>query len=159
LPFLFNINNFYPLNFLKKYLLHFFKKNIFFISFKMEIDKKDKPCYDAKPSVNWKCIWFTVGLASGYWFLPKKNKWILLALLYFPYILLAYYDHWYDCRRNMGPTYLAMFYHWAKPQDSKQINDFKNWCPEIRKKVLMIDFVILLGGLFLLPMFMKWKPK
>ena len=59
----------------------------------------------------------------------------------------------------MGPTYLAMFYHWAKPQDSKQINDFKNWCPEIRKKVLMIDFVILLGGLFLLPMFMKWKPK
>lgn len=125
----------------------------------MDIDKKDETCYDAKPSVNWKCIWFTLALAGGYWFLPKKNKWILLSLLYFPYILLAYYDHWYDCRRNMGPTYLAMFYHWIKPQESKQIKDFKNWCPEIKRKVFMIDIIILLGALLLVPSFLKWKPK
>jgi len=59
----------------------------------------------------------------------------------------------------MGPTYLAMFYHWAKPQESKQIKDFKNWCPEIKKKVFMIDIIILLGALLLVPSFLKWKPK
>jgi|TARA_B110000444_G_scaffold249682_1_gene275111 hypothetical protein len=52
-----------------------------------------------------------------------------------------------------------MFYHWAKPQESKQIKDFKNWCPEIKKKVFMIDIIILLGALLLVPSFLKWKPK
>ena len=99
----------------------------------MDSEKKEE-CYNVKPVVNWKCIWFTLALAGGYWFLPKKNKWILLALLYFPYIVLAFYDHHYDCKRNMGPTYLAMFYHWAKPQDSKQIKDYKNWCPDIKSQ-------------------------
>ena len=95
----------------------------------MDSEKKEE-CYNVKPVVNWKCIWFTLALAGGYWFLPKKNKWILLALLYFPYIVLAFYDHHYDCKRNMGPTYLAMFYHWAKPQDSKQIKDYKKFVEE-----------------------------
>ena len=65
--------------------------------------------YNIEPVVNWKCIIFTMILAIGYWFLPKKNKWILLGLLYFPYLVLAWYDHYYKCERNMGPTYLAFF--------------------------------------------------
>ena len=125
--------------------------------FYMDTENKEE-CYDAKPVVNWKCIWFTLVLASGYWFLPHRNKWVLLGLLYLPYVALAYYDHWYLCKRNLGPTYLAMFYHWIKPQDSDQIIKYKNWCPSIKNKVLLIDAVILLIGLALLPKFIRWNP-
>jgi hypothetical protein len=118
----------------------------------------EQPCDQAAPVANWKCIYFTLALSMGYWYLPPRNKWVLLALLYFPYIALAYYDHWYQCRRNMGPTYLALFYHWTKPQDSKQIQTYKNWCPNIKNKVLAIDGLILLTAAVLFPYFLKWKP-
>lgn len=116
-------------------------------------------CANVQPAVNWKCIYFTLFISTGYWYLPPRNKWVLLALLYFPYILLAYYDHGYQCRRNMGPTYLALFYHWAKPQDSKQIQLYKNWCPQIKNKVFAIDLIILIILLFLFPYFLQWNPK
>ena len=124
----------------------------------MEMEIEDKKCDDTQPVANWKCIVLTLALSGGYWFLPHRNKWVLLGLLYFPYIALAYYDHWYACKRNLGPTYLAMFYHWIKPQDSDQIVKYKNWCPEIKNRVLFIDTVILLGCLFALPSFLRWKP-
>ena len=114
--------------------------------------------YNKEPVFNWKCIIFTLVLSIGYWVLPKKNKWILLVLLYVPYIVLAYYDHYYKCERNMGPTYLALFYWWAKPQDSKQIKDYKEWDPKIKKKVLIIDLILLAGGIAIIPFFLKWKP-
>ena len=37
------------------------------------------------PSINWKCLVFTTIIAGGYWFLPRKNKWVLAILLYIPY--------------------------------------------------------------------------
>ena len=99
--------------------------------------------YNEEPVWNWKCIVFTLTLVFGYWFLPPKNKWILLVLLYFPYIVLAWYDYYYICERNMGPTYLSLFYWWAKPPQSKQIKDYHNWNPKIKRKVLIVDAVIL----------------
>ena len=119
----------------------------------------EKPCEQVAPVVNWKCIYFTLLLSTGYWYLPPRNKWILLAMLYFPYIALAYYDHWYRCQRNMGPTYLALFYHWAKPQDSEQIKVYKNWCPKIKNKVLAIDCLILVIVALLFPFFLRWNKK
>jgi len=119
--------------------------------------RKEETCSDVKPAVNWKCIVFTFALSAGYWYLPVRNKWVLLALLYFPYIVLAYYDHWYGCDRNMGPTYLALFYHWAKPQDSEQIQVYKNWCPVLKNKVLVVDTILLIILLSLMPIFMRWK--
>jgi hypothetical protein len=109
------------------------------------------------PAVNMKCIVFTLCLALGYWYLPPKNKWILLALLYFPYIILAWYDWWYQCQRNMGPTYLALFYWWAKPPESEQIQTYRNWHPDIRRKVLLVDLVVLGVCIALIPWFMKLK--
>lgn len=123
-----------------------------------EHDKDHKGCDTTQPVANWKCIWFTLALAGGYWYLPPKNKWVLLGLLYFPYIVLAWYDHWYQCQRNLGPTYLALFYWWAKPKDSDQIQKYKNWCPDIKNKVLKIDLVILALGVMILPWFLAWKP-
>ena len=117
--------------------------------------------YNKEPVFNWKCIVFTLVLSIGYWVLPKKNKWILLVLLYVPYIVLAYYDHYYKCERNMGPTYLSLFYWWAKPQDSQQVKDYNNWTysfkhennfikgimwhPERNKKIMPINKKIFKG--------------
>jgi len=116
--------------------------------------------YTGEPVWNLKCIVFTTVLAAGYWFLPPHNKWILLALLYVPYIVLAWYDYWFACERNMGPTYLSLFYWWAKPPESEQIHEYKNWDPRIKKKVLIVDAVIatVALGLFI-GVFLPWKPK
>lgn len=122
------------------------------------MDHEHDKCFNQQPVVNWKCIYFTLALAGGYWFLPPRNKWVLLALLYFPYLVLAWYDHWYQCKRNMGPTYLSAYYWWAKPQDSEQIKQYKNWCPEIKSKVLKVDIVIGIILLAIMPYFYYWKP-
>lgn len=111
------------------------------------------------PALNLKCIVFTALLASGYWFLPSRNKFVLVAMAYFPYLALAWYDWIYQCKHNFGPTYLAHFYSWAKPQNSRQIQVYKNWAPEIKQKVLTVDIVIAFIVLALLPTFIKWKPK
>jgi hypothetical protein len=103
--------------------------------------------YCEQPTFNLKCIIFTLILSAGYWWLPKKNIIILAILLYFPYLVLAWYDYIYQCKRNMGPTYLSLFYEWLKPQDSDQIKQYKDWCPEIKNKVLAVDITLLFIGL------------
>lgn len=113
---------------------------------------------DEQPAVNLKCIVFTLVLAAGYWYLPARNKWVLLALLYFPYLALAHYDYWYDCRRNMGPTYLANFYWWAKPPESRQVRAYHDWSPKMKAKIAIVDAVVLLVLLLLAPAFLKWRP-
>jgi hypothetical protein len=50
---------------------------------------------------NIKCIIFTALLAGGYWYLPPKNLWVLVFLLWAPYVSLAWYDYSYDCRIKM----------------------------------------------------------
>ncbi len=106
--------------------------------------------------VKWVCI--SMILVALYWYL-KPNKWILLLFLFLPYLVLAWYDYIYSCKRNLGPTYLSLFYAWAKPSDSQQIKDYKNWCPDIKKKVYKVDIVVLICILILAPFYLKWKPK
>ena len=111
------------------------------------------------PALNLKCIVFTQLLTLGYWYLPPRNKFVLLALSYFPYLALAWYDYIYACKHNFGPTYLAHFYEWAKPQNSRQIQIYKNWDPKIKNKVILIDLVVLIALLLLIPAFLKWNPQ
>lgn len=111
------------------------------------------------PAVNLKCIVLTFFLATGYWYLPPRNKYVLVALAYFPYLALAWYDWIYTCQHNFGPTYLAHFYSWAKPQNSRQIKIYKTWAPDIKKKVDAVDLAIAVVLLALLPWFLNWKPK
>lgn len=120
------------------------------------IDGKDA----TPPAANVKCIIFTLLLACGYWYLPQKNKWVLLGLLYVPYLVMAWYDHHYDCRkRRFGPTFLMHFYDWAKPQSSYQVETYKNWHPKWLRLVATIDLVVALVALMILPSFLKWNPK
>lgn len=111
------------------------------------------------PAVNLKCIVFSFLLAGGYWFLPERNKYVLVALIYFPYLALAWYDWIYACKHNFGPTYLAHYYSWAKPQNSSQIQIYKNWAPSIKKKVIAVDLAIAALLVIILPLFIQWKPK
>lgn len=53
---------------------------------------------------NIKCIIFTILIAAGYWYLPPKNLYVLLFLLWSPYVALAWYDYAYDCKDKMMPT-------------------------------------------------------
>ncbi len=116
-------------------------------------------CYAGPIATNMKCIVFTLLLSLGYWFLPKRNKWVLICMLYFPYLALAWYDYLYVCERNMGPTYLAHFYSFFKPQSSDQIKKYHNLCPDIAYKLIIIDSIVFISILLLIPMFIRWKPK
>lgn len=104
--------------------------------------------YCEEPAVNLKCVVFSVILALFYWYAPQKNKWILLLTLYVPYILMAYYDHYFECKKYpLRPTYLSLFYHFLKPGNSQQIKDYQDWCPKIKRKVLLVDiFVLIITG-------------
>ena len=47
-------------------------------------EHEHKDCDTTQPVANWKCIWFTLALAGGYWYLPPKNKWVLLGVALLP---------------------------------------------------------------------------
>jgi hypothetical protein len=116
--------------------------------------------YDTTPpALNLKCIVATLLLSLGYWYLPSRNKYVLLFLAYVPYLAIAWYDYIYACKHNFGPTYLANFYSWAKPQSSSQIKIYKNWDPKIKWKVHAVDFIVLAILLYFLPKFIQWDPK
>ena len=121
--------------------------------------KDKKKCYDGPITGNLKCIIITALFALFYWFAPKKNKYILVLLLYSIYLLIAWYDYMYDCQRNrFGPTPLRLFYEWAKPKDSKQSIIYSNLCPDKNKLIWIVDIVVLLLLIGLTPFFIKWKP-
>lgn len=94
--------------------------------------------FDNQPfSLNPKCIVFTLLLAGGYWYLPPKKLWILVALLYFPYLALAWYDYVYDCRIGLlQPTVFPFgeyLYLPFKPPDYKERYD--KMSPERKSKM------------------------
>lgn len=72
---------------------------------------------------NMKCVIFSALLAGGYWYLPHKSRFVLLFLLWFPYIALAWYDYAYACTPALGPTLVPFGqYMWLpfKPPAYKQ---------------------------------------
>lgn len=74
-------------------------------------------------TLNLKCIIFTALLAGGYWSLPRKNLYVLIFLLWAPYIAMAWYDYAYDCRDKLKPTVVPLGrYMWLpfKPPGYKQ---------------------------------------
>jgi len=114
-------------------------------------ESKDEKEYCEQPTLNLKCVALSLATAAFYWYTPPKNKWVLLSTLYFPYLGLAWYDYYYDCKRHpLRPTYLSLFYHMFKPKDSQQIKDFNNWCPEIKRKILMVDLLVLISSIFII---------
>jgi hypothetical protein len=86
--------------------------------------------------------------------LPPRNKIILLGVLYFPYLIMAIYDYHFNCTRNkLGPTFLALFYSWAKPAYSTQIETYKNWHPHWKNMISKFDTTVLIIMIILLPFY------
>jgi len=104
---------------------------------------------------NVKCIIFTAILASGYWFLPHKNLWVLSFLLWFPYIALAWYDWSYDCHDKLQPTIIPFGrYIWLpfKPRGYKE--EFNNLPPEKIEAMNKLDHI---AGWTILAGLVAWK--
>lgn len=99
-------------------------------------------CYAGPVETNTKCVVISFLLAAGYWFAPPKNKLVLVAILYFTYLAIAWYDYLYDCKRNFGPTYLRHFYEIFKPPQSRQVKLYKRLCPDIARQIFIVDIVV-----------------
>lgn len=140
--------------------MHFNKSSIDDMTNKELNDIKNKvKCYDGPITGNIKCIIISLTLAGLYWYLPYRNKYVLLFILYITYLFIAYYDYFYDCRRGQfGPTFLRTYYEWAKPKHSKQNIIYSNLCPENEQLILFVDIVVFIIILLLTPHFLRWKP-
>uniref|UniRef100_A0A6C0H7P6 Uncharacterized protein n=1 Tax=viral metagenome TaxID=1070528 RepID=A0A6C0H7P6_9ZZZZ len=93
---------------------------------------------------NIKCIIFTLFLSGGYWYLPKKNIFILFFLLWFPYILLAWYDYFYNCQDKMMPTLIPFgryIFLPFKPPDYQ--NEYNKLPDNAIKSMDLIDHITL----------------
>jgi hypothetical protein len=72
--------------------------------------------------------------------LPGKNKYALIALLYFPYLVLAWHDFLLRCQFRMNPTvfpYGRWIYLPFKPTNYKE--KFKNIDPVVLKNIKAVD--------------------
>jgi hypothetical protein len=114
-------------------------------------------CYDGPLTGNTKCIVISLLFAIFYWYAPSRNKWVLIGILYFTYLGIAWYDE-YLCDRTLNPSYLRHFYEWAKPTGSMQSKNYKNLCPDAANKILIVDIIIGLLLLMILPFYIQWTP-
>jgi hypothetical protein len=114
-------------------------------------------CYEGPLTGNAKCVVISILLAIGYWFSPPKNKWVLVGILYFTYIAIAWYDA-YLCERTLTPSYLRHFYDWAKPRNTFQHQQYQNLCASAERKILIVDVIIAIAIVLMFPMFLAWKP-
>jgi hypothetical protein len=91
--------------------------------------------FDEQPfSLNIKCILFTLIIACGYWFSPKKKLWILIALLYFPYLAMAWYDYYYKCQYGLlQPTVFPFGEYLYLPYKPPDYKDRYTRMPQERK--------------------------
>lgn len=105
--------------------------------------------FDDQPfSLNLKCVFATLVIAGGYWYLPAKNIRVLIALLYFPYLALAWYDHFYECNYTMDPTLFPFgrfVYLPFKPPEYKQKFDElsqskKDWMSGLDRFLIAVLF-------------------
>lgn len=103
-------------------------------------------------ALNPKCIVFSLLLAGGYWYLPQKSIPVLIAILYFPYLALAWYDYFYQCKYKLQPT-IFPFGRWLylpfKPKDYKQA--YEDLSPEAKEAIVKWDrfFILIVIGIVL----------
>ena len=93
---------------------------------------------------NIKCIIFTLLVSAGYWYLPKKNIYILFILLWLPYISLAWYDYMYRCHDKMAPTLIPFgryIFLPFKPPDYR--TEFNKLPPDAIKSMDFVDHISL----------------
>jgi len=100
---------------------------------------------------NVKCIVFTLVIAVGYWFLPPKNWFVLIFLLWLPYISLAWYDYAYRCQDKMAPTIVPFgryIFLPFKPPDYQA--EYRRLPKEATDAMDTLDHIVAYSALFFL---------
>jgi UDP-N-acetylmuramyl pentapeptide phosphotransferase/UDP-N-acetylglucosamine-1-phosphate transferase len=69
--------------------------------------------------INEKCLLFSAFVLLIFW-MPHPSNWqhdyiLAFVLAMLSYVLLAWYDYWYDCNDKMGPTFFGALVGWMKP--------------------------------------------
>jgi len=88
---------------------------------------------------------------SALYALPTKNKYTLVAVLYLPYLILAWYDYLMRCRFRMNPTvfpYGRWIYLPFKPPTYKK--KYENIDPVVLKNIKNVDkyaTILILAGM------------
>lgn len=119
---------------------------------------ENESAYCEPPTHNIKCIIFTI-LMTVFYLVAVNGKGGILdnpafsiftykelgfaLTLYLPYLAMAYYDEWYSCERTFGPTFLSLFYMFAKPSYSDQQRKYRSWCGKWKRTVFIVDVLIL----------------
>jgi hypothetical protein len=101
--------------------------------------------------LNEKCILFAVFVIAIY-FLPHQKYWqheivFVFILSMFAYVLMAWYDYFYDCTDKFGPSFFALFVKWAKPE--KHQKDYEAIPVKYKKLVRTVDIGVLVVLLLL----------
>jgi UDP-N-acetylmuramyl pentapeptide phosphotransferase/UDP-N-acetylglucosamine-1-phosphate transferase len=110
--------------------------------------------------INEKCIVFSVFVLLVFW-MPHPSFWqhdyilaFLLAMV--AYVLMAWYDYWYDCTDKLGPTLLGALIGWAKPYGG--VPPETKPLPEKYKKIVGI-FDLFISGLLIVGFFYPYYSK
>lgn len=105
---------------------------------------------NGKPfALNPKCIFMSILLAGGYWWLPPKSYWVLAGILWSTYVGLSWYDAVYDCNDKMKPTVFPLgriIFLPFKPQSYKA--EMQNLTVEQIKIMDRVDHVAIFTLLF-----------
>lgn len=101
--------------------------------------------------LNPKCLAFSAFVLGVYW-MPHPKAFAHRVLMAFilataAYILMAWYDYWYDCTDRLGPTFLGWLSKPFKPQEYSE--KYKTLPIKYQKIVRTVDIVLLIGILFL----------
>jgi hypothetical protein len=107
---------------------------------------------------NPKCIAFSLVLMLAYWYLPKRNPFLLPLIFVVAYVAMAWYDHLYDCDMKMyGGKYGGILSAPWKPQRRKDPSPGKKLLKDqegkYRQKVNLFH-VLVMGPLLL---YIGWR--
>lgn len=96
--------------------------------------------------LNEKCLAFSAFILIIYW-MPhptyKQHDYIFAFFLACSaYVLLAWYDVWYDCNDRLKPTLLGWMWKWAKPSEYEK--EFEMLPIKYKKIIRTVDIGILL---------------
>ena len=95
--------------------------------------------------LNPKCLVFSAFVLFVYWSpQPKGLYWgvfVSFWLAFAAYVLMAWYDYWYDCTDRFGPTFLGYLSGFLKPAEYQQ--KFKEMPVKYQKLVRDVDLFVL----------------
>lgn len=88
------------------------------------------------------------------WKIPAKNKYWLVVTLYLPYLIMAWYDYFLDCKFRMNPTVFP-FGRWIylpfKPPPYKE--KYRNLDEKVLKNIKAFDKYVFIIGMMVATLF------